>query len=94
IATACEVQLSYCIGVAEPVSVNVNTFGTAQVDEVKIAKAVREVFKLTPAGIIQDLKLLQPIYTKAAAYGHFGREDEGFTWENTDKVDQLKRALR
>lgn len=93
IASTCEVQLSYCIGVAEPVSVNVNTFGTSQVDEAKISKAIREVFKLTPAGIIEDLNLLRPIYTKTAAYGHFGREEAGFTWEKTDKVDDLKRAL-
>jgi S-adenosylmethionine synthetase len=94
IAKVCEVQLSYCIGVAEPVSVNVDTFGTSQVDENKISKAVREVFKLTPAGIIDDLKLLRPIYTKTAAYGHFGREEEGFTWENTDKVEALNQALK
>ena len=94
IAKACEVQLSYCIGVAEPVSVSANTFGTSQVDEEKIAKGIRQVFKLTPAGIIDDLKLLRPIYTKTAAYGHFGREEEGFTWENTDKVEQLKSAIK
>ena len=94
LASACETQLSYCIGVAEPVSVNVNTFGTGKADESKIAKAVREIFKLTPAGIIEELNLLRPIYRKAAAYGHFGREDEGFTWENTDKVDELKKLLK
>ena len=94
IASVCEVQLSYCIGIAEPVSVNVNTFGTSQVDEKKISKVIREVFKLTPGGIIDELKLLRPIYTKTAAYGHFGREGEGFSWENTDKVDDLKRAVK
>ena len=94
IASACEIQLSYCIGVAEPVSVNVNTFGTSQIDEEKISKAVRSVFKLTPAGIIEELNLLRPIYTKTAAYGHFGRENEGFTWEETNKVDALGSALR
>ena len=94
IATACEVQLSYCIGVAEPVSVNVDTFGTSQVSEEKISKAVRQTFKLTPAGIIEELNLLRPIYTKTAAYGHFGREDELFTWEETNKVDTLKSALK
>ena len=93
IASTCEVQLSYCIGVAEPVSVNVNTFGTAKVDEAKISKAIRQAFKLTPAGIIEELALLRPIYLKTAAYGHFGREEEGFTWEKTDKVEDLKRAL-
>jgi len=94
IATACEVQLSYCIGVAEPVSVNVDTFGTSQVSQEKISKAVRQAFKLTPAGIIKELNLLRPIYTKTAAYGHFGREDELFTWEETNKVDTLKSALK
>jgi len=94
IASACEVQLSYCIGVAEPVSVNVDTFGTSQVSEEKISKAVRQVFKLTPAGIIEELNLLRPIYTKTAAYGHFGRENELFTWEETNKVDDLNSALK
>ena len=94
LAESCEIQLSYCIGVAEPVSVSVNTFGTSKVDEKKISKAVREVFKLTPAGIIQELHLLRPIYTKTAAYGHFGREEDGFTWENTDKADVLKKAVK
>ncbi len=94
IATTCEVQLSYCIGIAEPVSVNVNTFGTAKIEENKIAKAIREIFELTPGGIIDELKLLRPIYTKTAAYGHFGREEEGFTWENTDKVDILNKTLK
>jgi len=94
IASACEIQLSYCIGVAEPVSVSVCTFGTSQVDEEKISKAVRSVFKLTPAGIIEELDLLQPIYTKTAAYGHFGREDEGFPWEETNKVNALNNALK
>ena len=94
IASVCELQLSYCIGVAEPVSISVDTFGTSQVEEEKISKAIRQIFKLTPGGIINELKLLRPIYTKTAVYGHFGREDEGFTWENTDKVEDLKRALR
>lgn len=94
IASTCEIQLSYCIGVAEPVSVSVNTFGTSQVDEEKIPKAIRQIFKLTPVEIIKELSLLQPIYTKTAAYGHFGRENEGFTWEETNKVDALKNALK
>ena len=94
LAETCEIQLSYCIGVAEPVSVSVNTFGTGKVDEKKISKAIRETFKLTPAGIIDELKLLRPIYTNTAAYGHFGREEEGFTWENTDKADALKKACK
>ncbi len=94
VASTCEVQLSYCIGIAEPVSVSVNTFGTAQTDEKKIAEAIRAVFKLTPAGIIEELRLLRPIYTKTAAYGHFGREEEGFTWEDTDKAEELKRMIK
>jgi S-adenosylmethionine synthetase len=94
IASACEIQLSYCIGIAEPVSVNVNTFGTSGFEEDKISKAVRQVFKLTPAGIIQELNLLRPIYTKTAAYGHFGREEEGFSWENTDKAEDLQKAVK
>lgn len=94
VADMCEVQLSYCIGVAEPVSVNVNCFGTAKIDENNIAKAVREVFKLTPKGIIEELNLLRPIYARTAAYGHFGRENEGFTWEDTDKIGVLKKALK
>ena len=94
IASTCEIQLSYCIGVAEPVSISVNTFGTSQVEEEKISKAIRQVFKLTPGEIINELKLLRPIYTKTAAYGHFGREEKDFTWENTDRVEDLKRALK
>jgi len=93
IATSCEVQLSYCIGVAEPVSVSINTFGTSQVDEKKISKVVRQVFPLTPKGIIECLDLLRPIYVKTAAYGHFGREENGFNWEKTDKADELKKVL-
>jgi len=94
IADECEVQLAYCIGVAEPVSVMINTFGTAKIEEAKIEKAVREIFSLTPKGIIEELKLLRPIYRKTACYGHFGREGEGFAWEETDKVEELKRLLK
>ncbi len=94
IADQCEVQLSYCIGVAEPVSVNINTFGGSKIDEDKIAKTVREIFPLTPREIIKELNLLRPIYKKTAAYGHFGREQEGFRWEDLDKVDQLKSKLK
>ncbi len=94
IAKACEIQLSYCIGVAEPVSVSINTFGTGTVSEEKIEKTVREVFPLTPNEIIKELDLLRPIYRKTAAYGHFGREGEGFRWEDTDKVNVLKTKLK
>jgi S-adenosylmethionine synthetase len=93
IAKECEVQLAYAIGVAEPVSVLVETFGTSEADETKIANAVREVFDLTPSGIISSLELLKPIYQQTAAYGHFGRTGDGFTWERTDRVNDLKKAV-
>ncbi len=90
LATRCEVQISYAIGVAEPVSVMVETFGTAVVDEDRIAKAVRQSFRLKPAEIIEHLDLLKPIYQRTAAYGHFGRSE--FSWERTDKKDELRDA--
>ncbi len=93
LADEAEVQLAYAIGVAEPVSVLVETFGTAKVDEDSIARAVRETFALTPRGMTEALDLRQPIYRKTAAYGHFGREDEGFTWEKLDKLEQLKSRV-
>jgi S-adenosylmethionine synthetase len=89
LADRCEVQLAYAIGVAEPVSVLVETFGTSKVDPAKISDLVRSNFKLTPKGIIDSLKLRRPIYCKTAAYGHFGRNDPDFTWEATDKAAQL-----
>ena len=89
LADRCEVQLAYAIGVAEPVSVLVETFGTCKVDPAKISDLVRANFKLTPKGIIDSLKLRRPIYCKTAAYGHFGRNDPDFTWEATDKAAQL-----
>ena len=91
LCSRCEVQLAYAIGVAEPVSVYVDTFGTAQIDEEKISALVREVFPLKPAGIIEALDLLKPIYRKTAAFGHFGRDE--FAWEKTDRVAALKRAI-
>jgi S-adenosylmethionine synthetase len=94
LAERCEVQFAYAIGVAEPVSVMVNTFKTGKISDVKMVKLVREVFDLTPAGIIENLKLRRPIYTKTAAYGHFGRSEEGFTWEEIDKADILKKKAR
>ncbi|MDQ7002326.1 MAG: methionine adenosyltransferase [Ghiorsea sp.] len=94
LADRCEVQVAYAIGVAHPLSVMVNTFGTGKVDEEKLAEAVREVFDLRPKGIVQALDLLRPIYAKTAAYGHFGRELPEFTWERTDKVDALKAAVK
>ena len=89
LADRCEVQLAYAIGVAEPVSVLIETFGTSKVDQTKISDLVRKNFKLTPKGIIESLKLRRPIYCKTAAYGHFGRNDPDFTWEATDKAAQL-----
>jgi S-adenosylmethionine synthetase len=93
LARRCEVQVSYAIGVADPVSVMVETFGTATVPEEQIAQAVRQVFGLRPREIIEHLDLLRPIYQKTAAYGHFGRSEKEFTWERTDKKDLLREAL-
>ena len=93
LASHCEVQLAYAIGVAEPVSVMIDAFGTAAVPEEKISEAVREVFDLTPEGIISRLELLRPIYKKTASYGHFGRNEETFSWERTDRTAELKKAL-
>ena len=90
LAERCEVQLAYAIGVAEPVSVLVDTFGTGKVDREKLANLVRKNFALTPKGIIESLNLRRPIYRKTAAYGHFGRNDKDFTWEATDKAAALR----
>ena len=95
-AGACEratLQVAYAIGVSEPVSIYVDTHGTAQVDEEKIVACVEALFDLTPKGIIETLDLLKPIYKKTAAYGHFGREDMGFSWERTDKAQEIKAFL-
>jgi len=89
LADRCEVQLAYAIGVADPVSVLVETFGTGKVDTTLISDLVRAHFKLTPKGIIESLDLRRPIYCKTAAYGHFGRSDPDFTWEGTDKAGKL-----
>ena len=104
LADQCEIQLSYAIGVPEPTSVHVSTFGTATADESKISSAIRETFKLTPRGIIESLKLAAPIYSQTAYHGHFGREPgsvtvdgktfETFAWEKTDKADQLKSLVK
>ena len=93
LADRCEIELAYAIGVAEPVSVMVDTFGTGAVPDEKIEQAVRRVFDLRPAGIIRDLDLRKPIYRQLAAYGHMGREDLGVKWECTDRVDALKAAI-
>ncbi|MFK8047352.1 MAG: methionine adenosyltransferase [Halioglobus sp.] len=93
LADRCEIQISYAIGVAEPTSISVQTFGTGKVSDELISELVREHFELRPKGLVAMLDLKRPIYRKTAAYGHFGREDADFTWENTDKADLLKAAL-
>ena len=90
LAEECEVQLAYAIGVAAPVSIRVETFGTGKVAESTLAELVRKHFKLTPKGIIESLNLLRPIYQQTAAYGHFGRELPDLYWERTDKAEALK----
>ena len=90
LAERCEVQLSYAIGVVEPTSVMVETFGTSNLSDEKLTQLVTHHFDLTPLGIIEGLKLRQPIYRQTAAYGHFGREEPGFTWELTDYADRLR----
>ena len=93
LASRCQVQLAYAIGVAQPVSVRVDTFGTGTVADARLEEAVNQVFDLRPAAIIRDLDLRRPIYRQLAAYGHFGREDLGVAWERTDRVDALKASL-
>ena len=94
IAERCELQLSYAIGVAEPTSISIDTFGTGKLTDGRIVELVREHFELKPRGLIQMLDLLRPIYRDTAAYGHFGREDSNFTWEQTDKADALRADAR
>jgi S-adenosylmethionine synthetase len=94
IADRAEIQLAYAIGVADPVSLMVNTFGSGKVPEDRIEEIVRDMFKLTPRGIIESLDLRRPIYKKTAAYGHFGRSEPEFTWERTDRVAELRAAAR
>ncbi|MFH1842810.1 MAG: methionine adenosyltransferase [bacterium] len=93
LAERCQVQVAYAIGVAEPVSVNVNTYGTGKAADSRITAAVREVFDLTPLGIIEHLDLRRPIFSPTAAYGHFGRDEDSFTWERTDMADKLSAAV-
>ncbi|MCY3770677.1 MAG: methionine adenosyltransferase [Gemmatimonadetes bacterium] len=90
LAGKCEIQLAYVIGVAEPVSVNVNTYGTGTVEDLEITRLIRKHFDLTPQGIIESLDLRRPIYGPTASYGHFGRNEAGFTWENCDKAEELR----
>ncbi|MCG8380569.1 MAG: methionine adenosyltransferase [Proteobacteria bacterium] len=93
LAERCEIQVSYAIGVAEPTSISVETFGTGNIDDSKLIGAIRDIFDLRPKGIIRMLDLLRPIYRQTAAYGHFGRSDIDLPWEKTDKADALKQAL-
>jgi S-adenosylmethionine synthetase len=92
IATEVEVQIAYAIGISQPVSINVNTFGTSMLDNARIVQLITEVFDLRPKAIVQQLDLLRPIYRSTAAYGHFGRERDDFTWEKTDKAEELRDA--
>ncbi len=94
LADKCEVQIAYVIGIAEPISILVNTFNTGKIAEEEIKKVIRKVFDLTPEGIIDNLKLRRPIYKKTAAYGHFGRNDSDFTWEKIDKVNEIKKLAK
>jgi S-adenosylmethionine synthetase len=94
LASRAEVQLAYAIGVAEPVSIHVNTFGTGKVEDARLAEVIAENFSLTPAGMIKHLNLRRPIYQKTAAFGHFGRSEGTFTWEATDKADALREAVQ
>jgi len=93
LAWKCEVALSYAIGFPEPISINIDTYNTAKVNEDALNKAVRDCFDFTPKGIMESLDLRRPIFAKTSAYGHFGRNDPDFTWERTDKVDELRKAL-
>ncbi|HWU41893.1 MAG TPA: methionine adenosyltransferase domain-containing protein, partial [Bdellovibrio sp.] len=94
LADRCLLQVAYAIGVAEPVSISINDFGTSKVGSEVLEKAVRKVFDLRPARITKDLDLLRPIYSQTAAYGHFGRSEEAFTWEKLNKVEELKAAVK
>lgn len=91
LADECEVQIAYAIGVADPVSVHVNTFGTGKISDERIADIIKKVFQLRPSQIIKHLNLRRPIYKKTASYGHFGREDPDFTWERTDKIEEIRK---
>lgn len=94
LAEKCEIQVAYAIGVREPVSINANAYGTGQVSDAELVEIIRKVFDLSPPGIIEDLKLRRPIYKRTAAFGHFGRVEDGFTWELTDRIDAIKGAVK
>jgi S-adenosylmethionine synthetase len=93
LADRCEIQVSYAIGVSEPTSISINTFGTGKLPDAEIITLVRDNFDLRPRGLIEMLDLRRPIYQGTASYGHFGREEENFTWEKTDRVADLSKAL-
>jgi len=93
LAEKCEIQLAYVIGGVKPLSFNVNLFGTGRVDEEKLAEALPRVFDLSPGGIIKQLDLLRPLYSKTTCYGHFGREEPEFAWEKTDKIKDILRLV-
>ena len=92
LAERCEIQVAYAIGVAHPLSINVETFGTGLIPDDEIAKAIEKTFDLRPGAIIRDLDLRKPIYQQVAAYGHFGRDDLDLTWERTNKVEELRQS--
>ena len=94
LAKRCEIQLAYAIGVPEPVSIMVNTYGTGRISDSKLKELILKNFDLTPHGILENLKLRRPIYKQTACYGHFGREEEGFTWEQIDKAPLLKKDAK
>jgi S-adenosylmethionine synthetase len=94
LAQRCAIQVAYAIGVREPVSIMVDTFGTGEISDEDTVEVVKKVFDLSPPGIIEDLKLRRPIYKQTAAYGHFGRNEDGFTWELTDRIDAIKNAVK
>ena len=93
IADRCEIQVSYAIGVAEPTSISVNTFGTSEISEDRLINLINEKFDLRPYGILKMLDLLKPIYQPTAAYGHFGRNDIDLSWESTNKAEELKNSI-
>ena len=93
LAERCEIQVAYAIGVAEPLSVNVETFGTSQVDEDEIVRVIDEIFDLRPGAIIRDLQLRQPIYRQTASYGHFGRDDLGLPWERLTRLEAIQSSV-
>ena len=94
LADRCEIQVSYAIGIAEPIAIDVETFGTGKISNEKISKLIRQHFDLRPRGIIEMLDLLRPIYSPTATYGHFGREEPNFTWEKTDKAELLREEVK